>query len=460
MKAKLNNTLLRQLQKNPPDKDISIGDDTLPGFFVKQTPNNRIVFYVFARVANGKPRKVTLGPWPQVQPDDARRRAQGVLGAMKSGVDPKVQREQKAAERAIQEARAMTLGELLELYLTRRDLKASTAHSYRMYVETYLGDWMDVKIVDITKKMVVDRFHEIPEMVRRDFKSRYTNKGQPTATRTMRTLSALLEWAVHEEVVDGVALLAANPVVILSKKRMFTRSAARDVIIPVHQCHRFVQTVYEEAKHQVMADFVVAMLLTGMRKNEVGRMQIKHVDLEQRIVWFPDTKTTPFVQPMSSYLYDILKRRTQGQQLDREAGVRSTHSDWVFPSPLFVRSWGTHCADPRHLIAKVGARIGIDVVPHDFRRTFISIGGWLNIQEYNIQALVNHKPHGTTQRHYLVPQQDRLRQYVQRIARTIMEDREELTNFRTEDWERLQQAWERSDWFSLRELEVGTADTT
>lgn len=470
MKTKLTRTFLNTLLEHPPERQVFVWDSELSGFGVRHNPTGRLVFVVNARVARGESRRVTLGPYPQVLPEDARKRAQKILGEMKSGVDPKDQRIERQAVRAVEKARQTTLAQLLEMYMERRQLAEITKTSYRMHITVYLKDWLDLKISEITRKMVQDRYYEIPEMVRADFKSRYSQKGVPAASRTMNILGAMYEWALHEEIVEGVPLVVSNPVTPMAKRRLLARPARRDVIIPIAECPEFIRTVYREARFRVTADYVVTLLLTGMRRSEVAHLKVRDVDLEQRVIRFPKTKARTgvpggFMQPMSSYMYDILSRRVANQNPD----------DWVFPSPLYEDHLGSPVKDPRYLMKRVSCALSLEAgregdpetgkqrrtkdrgkspfTAHDLRRTFISAAGWLNIEEYNIKALVNHKGVGVTQLHYLQIQQDRLRYYIQRIARVLWEDQEDLRDFRSQDWEIRQKAWENSDWGLLEELE-------
>src|SRR5215204_7161483 len=92
-----------QLAVPPGKTEIIVFDETLPGFGVRVRVGGKRTWIAQYRLGS-KQRRVTLGTTKAVDPDEARRRAKSVLGAVHNGDDPQAK---KAAARA---RAAITLG--------------------------------------------------------------------------------------------------------------------------------------------------------------------------------------------------------------------------------------------------------------------------------------------------------------------------------------------------------------
>ena len=101
-------------------------------------------------------KRVVVGRYGRVTPDQARRLAQELLGRVAGGGDP----AGKGAE-----ARALpTLGEACDDYIeSGRGRAAETQRSYRRYATLYLGDWPFRPLDGITRRDIENRFHLITE---------------------------------------------------------------------------------------------------------------------------------------------------------------------------------------------------------------------------------------------------------------------------------------------------------
>jgi hypothetical protein len=63
-------------------------DSKQPGFGVRVSPGGTISFFAEGRV-NGKTRRITIGPWPQLTVEEARRVAKVILSELIRGIDRK-----------------------------------------------------------------------------------------------------------------------------------------------------------------------------------------------------------------------------------------------------------------------------------------------------------------------------------------------------------------------------------
>ena len=108
-------------------------DRELPGFGLRVRASGR-KFFVTQFRANGKARRMTLGPVTAVTPDDARRRAMALLAEAKAGGDPAAQRDTDRKTATVK-----ALGErFLDEYVPAH-CKRSTAYEYRRSVVSGAG---------------------------------------------------------------------------------------------------------------------------------------------------------------------------------------------------------------------------------------------------------------------------------------------------------------------------------
>ena len=144
----------------PADKSWIAWDDRLTGFGVRVHPTGAKSFIVNYRSGDGgrkaPNKRVVIGRYGKVAPDQARRLAQKVLGKVASGDDP-------AEERA--EARAMpTLGDAFEDYMAANPNRSKrTDELYRYEAKRYLGDWLSRPLDAIARRDVEARFNRITE---------------------------------------------------------------------------------------------------------------------------------------------------------------------------------------------------------------------------------------------------------------------------------------------------------
>src|SRR5262245_36740111 len=68
----------------PPAKDTALWDAKLEGFGVRLSPDGRITFIVQYRNAQGRSRRITIGPYGAKTPAEARDEAGRLLGEAKA----------------------------------------------------------------------------------------------------------------------------------------------------------------------------------------------------------------------------------------------------------------------------------------------------------------------------------------------------------------------------------------
>jgi len=374
----------------PPEKgQVIYRDSVLLGLGLRVTGGSRS-YIVEARV-NGVLRRITLGKNTQLTPTEARKRARKLLAAMASGKDPTVEKTKRRI-------RGVTLSEVLEHYLKVRKLRANTIRSYRYILPRCLRDWLDLPVASITREMIEERHSEL----RRPTKQRTTGEAQ--ANTVMHILSALLNFAAANYEIDGKPIILVNPVKRLSNNRSWYPERRRQTIVPDHKLPEWFAAVMD-LQHEIVRDYLLLLLLTGLRRNEAATLRWTDVDFASKVLTIrPEIAKNGNEHrlPFSDFIEEILIRR------HAERG----NSEFVFPG----RGNKLHLVDSDHVIEGIGRVIRYRFTPHDLRRTFLTVAERLALPYIVLKKLANHSGKNDTTFGYIVVDVERLRDPMQKIT--------------------------------------------
>lgn len=157
---------------------------------------------------------------------------------------------------------------------------------------------------------------------------------------------------------------------------------------------------------EVVKDFLLLVLLTGLRRNEAAKLTWNRVDFKDKTMMIKDTKNhTDHTLPITDFLYDLL--------LNRKAEAQTKY---VFPNE---NNTG-YMTDPKKQIANVVKESGVSFSTHDLRRTFITIAESLDISAYSLKRLLNHKMNNDVTAGYIITDVERLRVPMQKITDYIL----------------------------------------
>jgi integrase len=343
-------------------------------------------FFMQRRV-NGKPERVTLGRFPNMTIEQARNKAKEVNATIATGKSPVAEKKRRKLE-------AKTLQKALDDYLGRRSLKPLTVKDMNNAFRQVCPDWLDRPLTRITGDMVVQR-HQ-----------RYgAERSEARANLAMRYLRAIFSFAMAEyEDQDGNPIIKTNPAKKLSTTKAWHRVERRQTVIKPHELQAWVSAVQGLANHD-MHDYLMTLLLTGLRREEALKLTWGDVDLAGKTVRVRDPKNrNDHTLPLSDYLHELFSRR-------QAVAV----SDYVFAG-----SDGRRISNFRYTLANVEKISGVKATPHDLRRTFATIAESLDIPAYALKRLLNHATGADVTAGYVVTSTERLREPMQKITDYVL----------------------------------------
>jgi integrase len=369
-------------------------DSLLVGFGLRVGKSSK-AYYAEKRV-DGKTVRKTIGNHGQITTEQARKEAQRLLGIMATGQNPNDVKKQE-------KAKAITLKEAFDEFLeTRKSLKPRTIYDYKRVMEFCFKNWQKKLISEISKDMVTKRHAQIGK-----------ESGGAYANLAMRVLRAVFNFAIAQyEDSEGNSIISENPVKRLSQTRAWYRVDRRNTVIKSHDLPAFFEGINQlqdtalTNKAEVVRDYILLLLFTGLRRQEAAKLRWDQVDFKAQTFTVTDTKNhEPLTLPLSDYLLTLLKARQEKRV-----------NDYVFPGD----GENGYIVEPRRQMAKVTKISGVSFTLHDLRRTFITIAESLDISSYAVKRLINHKMSGDVTAGYIIADVERLRKPMQQITDYIL----------------------------------------
>lgn len=357
--------------------------DDLPGFGVRVTASGAVSFIVQKRI-NGRDKRLTIGAFPTLTPEQARKHAHKLLADIATGGDPVAAKRRRVAE-------AVTLNQALNAYLeARKTLKPLTVKDIHRAVNETFPDWLNKPLLAITRDMVAKRHTQAG------------SRSEARANLAMRYLRAIFNFAAGEYTdAKGNPIITDNPVKRLSQTRAWYKVDRRQTVIKAHQLELWMRAVMQ-LEQDTARDYFMLVLCTGLRRTEALCLKWENMDLTSRTLTVHDTKNhQSHTLPLSSLLIDILQRRHAARA-----------SEWVFPA---IAGSG-HYQGPTQAVRRVVKVSGVDFTIHDLRRTFATVAESLDIPAYALKMLLNHKTGADVTQGYIVTDVERLRIPMQKIT--------------------------------------------
>jgi integrase len=337
----------------PPGKPYAIvWDPELAGFGLRLNPTGR-VWVVQYRVA-GQTRRETIGRVEAISIDVARNRAKETLASVQLGRDPRSEKEAAKAQLAL------TFKAVVDRYL-KGAAQRLKPRSFEEVGRHLSKDWSCFASLPIGRPDRGGISLQLEEIAQ--------SRGPIAANRARASLSTLYAFAL------GLGLVERNPVVGTIKPG---REIKRDHVVEnVH-----ITSLWQACGNSDHGRIVKLLLLTGQRRDEVGKMLWSEIDLEKAMWTLPSSRTKNGRQheiPLPKQAVAIISSMPRVLGRDHVFGTgRSGFSGWskaklaldarIAALPAFVSPW----------------RI------HDLRRTAATGMATLGVQPHVVEAILNH----------------------------------------------------------------------
>lgn len=364
--------------------------------------------YIFESRLNRKTVRITIGDVNTFTLEDARAEADRLKAMVNQGIDPRerkrqIEADQEAAresrqkEDAIEQVKALPIGEVWAEYLEER--KPYWGH--RHYLDHIrlaqlggnkakkggatlnpgpLAPIMRLTLVELT----ADR---IEAWIAKESRTR------PTQSRlAYGSLKTFLNWCGDHDKYRSVI----GPDVLSRRiKNIVPKKSAKADSLQKEQLGGWFAAV-RQVQNPVIAAYLQALLLTGARREELAGLRWDDVDFRWKSMSIKDKvegeRTIPLT-PFVELLLQFVPRRNQ----------------WVFSSP---KAASGRIQEPRIAHNKALAIAGIEgLTLHGLRRSFGSLSEWVELPTGIVAQIMGHKPSATAERHYRVRPLDLLRQW-------------------------------------------------
>jgi len=315
-------------------------DTHVTGFGARKQTNG--TFYYVRYRHNGTQVVRSIGRHGPLTPDAVRAKAKQFLGVVAGGIDPFAQALSGEGFPAA-----------VERYLERKrsSLKPNSFKETEMYLRGHAAPLRSLRLAQIDRRKVAALLGEIE-----------TSSGPSSRNRLRSTLSAFFAWCISE------GLLETNPVQGTAKAE---ENGSRERVLTREELRQLWRALGDDK----FSDVVRLLLLTGQRRNEIGKLQWSEVELGRKLIVLASGRTKNGRQhevPLSSQAVALIKRHPRRNSSDFLFGKRG-FSDW-------------HVAK-----AKLDQRVG--VAPwtlHDLRRTCATQMAELGVLPHVIETALNH----------------------------------------------------------------------
>jgi integrase len=329
-----------------------IRDSELTGFALRLTVGAKT--FVYERRIKGRPRRITIGQYPDFSIETARKAVQEINLRVWRGEDPT--RSQKDS----------TFAQLEEAYFERHANKHKRERSRdddRAHLKNHVpGSWRTRRLSDITRDDV-EKLH-----------AKLGNEnGHYPANQTIRLLRCMFNlggsWSMFS---------ADKPA---AKIRLF-KETKRERYLKPEELQRVNAVLIQEQDWRWKSLFPL-LHFTGCRLSELLFAKWSYVDLDQRVLTLPMTKDgDKHILPLSTPAAMILEKMPGARNKD----------DYLFPN--------TNKNKAEKAWSRIRERAGIpDVRIHDLRHTLAS---WMAGEGYSLQMIgkaLNHAQTSTTERY-------------------------------------------------------------
>ncbi|WP_136796217.1 tyrosine-type recombinase/integrase [Desulfosediminicola ganghwensis] len=359
---------LRKLQPAPPGKRLILWDKRQPGLALQVTSANTKTFQ-FRRwdKQRREPKILTLGQYPALSVEEARKIAAQKLSEMNSGID--------IVEAANAVRGESSLDTLFSLWLEQhaKPHKKSWEEDVRRY-NLYIKGPLGRKTLSWFSTDKIRSWHLSLTKLQKQRAPKGDTISPSTANRALALLSTIFNKMAPE---------IPNP----CKGVIKFKETSRERFLKPEELDKFFNALDDPATPADLRDYLLLSLFTGARRNNVLSMKWDDIDLDLEIWTIPAAESknnTSMPVPLVPQALNILTRRKTGATCI-----------FVFPSE---ESKTGHYTTPtqawRSLLKRAGLK-GVRI--HDLRRTLGSYMATIGCNTVAIGKALGHKDQKTTE---------------------------------------------------------------
>jgi integrase len=334
------------------------------GLVLQITAAGRKTFQLYKK-HQGRPIRVTIGTWPEITVEQARKKARDAKGELAEGRNPNEER------RAVREE--MTFSALFLLWVDRfaKPHKRSWEDDMRRY-QNYMEQPFGNKRLSWFNSTRVREWHQ-RLTTRTKQRGPAANITPATANRSLALLKAVFSQAAPD---------LHNP---CAGVKMF-KELSRERFLQPDEMKRLFDALESEETSETFRDYIYLSLFTAARRNNVLGMRWGDIDLEANLWTIPGqvSKNGSIMRvPLTEAAAEILQRRKA-----------TATSVFVFPSS---ESATGHYITPTKAWAALLRRAGLhDLRLHDLRRSCGSVMANQGTSLAVIGGALGHKHHSST----------------------------------------------------------------
>jgi len=348
-----------------PEKRYKVHDighkSSVKGLFIDVLVSGKTIFR-FRRKHLGRAVTISLGDFPTITIENARKLALKHAATMSQGLNPNEEKREKIQLADRERALSMTVQQLFDVYEVEFQLKIKTnerrpkslrdiqslwkSHLQSRVAHLQVGELSRLDANNLLKKILISKTVPIRNKCLSLMKSMY-NEQEPNPFAKIKKLAGV------------------------KRERVLSKLEVKNLLEALN---------YED---QIYQDVIKLLLLTGQRKSCVFAMEWREVDHERGVWIIPTNKMKakrPHAVPLTIEVMEILKRRSE----QAERGEK-----FVFPANRSLTGHITEKSGKGSFWWRITERAGLrseekeqNVTIHDLRRT---IASWSVMRGGNIQ---------------------------------------------------------------------------
>ncbi|WJF91154.1 integrase family protein [Paraburkholderia bonniea] len=434
--AKVNFTAERvaSFEATPGKTQTIYWDAKAPGLGLRVTSAGARA-YIFESRLFGKTVRITIGDARAWLLGKARTEAARLKTVIDDGKDP---REQVAEQRAAHEARKaearrqdVTLADAWTVYIEERRQRWSELH-YRDHVDlSSLGGQPKKRGKGLTEPgplaaLLSRKLTDLNAACVGEWLASEATQRPSRARLAFNLLRIFATWC--ESKAEYRALIDPQAVSTRQAKDTLPKATAKTDTIQREQLPAWFGAV-RQLSNPVMEAYLIGLLLTGARREELAELRWDDVDFRWRSLHLKDKveaegRTIPLTPYLACVLQD-LKRINETPPTVRRLRTLGNRGETWKPSPwvfFSLTSADGRLASPNRALHRVCETAGIPPVTlHGLRRAFSSLAEWTETPTGVVAQIMGHKPSATAERHYKVRPLDLLRAWHDKIEMWVLE---------------------------------------